>query len=70
MAGTEGVIFTFRPFRKTAYAVLHPVLSECFASACDDLVRIGLMPHIKHQFVGGCVIDIMETDYEFYGTEA
>ena len=70
MSRTECIIFAFRAFRETAYAVLHPVLAEGFAAPGDDLVGVGLMADIEHQLVGRSVIYIMETDNQFHSSEA
>ena len=70
MSHSECIISALRTFRESTDSVLHPVLSESFAAACDDLVGISLMAYIKHELILRSVIHIMKSDHEFHSSEA
>ncbi len=70
MSRTECVILAFRTLGKTAYAVPHPVLTECLTPARDYFMGIRLMSHVKNDLVRRRVIDIMQPHDKFHSTEA
>ena len=70
MTCAKGIVRAFRTLRETAYAILHPVLAECLATAGDELMGIGLVTHIEDKLVLRGVIDIVKTHHKFDGTEA
>lgn len=69
MSHSERVVRAFCHLRKSADSAFAAVCAESFATAGEYLVRIGLVPDVKYEFVGRGVIDIVETDYKFDGTK-
>ena len=60
MSTCERVILAFLWARERLYAVQLAVGAEAVASSREDLVAIGLMPHVPHYAVVGGVEDIMQ----------
>ena len=70
MTCSEGVVRALVTARKAADAVVFPVLLEGFAAAGQDLVRIGLVPHVPHDFVFGGVEYVVDGHGDFHGAQA
>ena len=48
----------------------HTVGGELLTAACQNLMSVGLMPHVPHDAVIGCVEDIMQSHRQFHYAQA
>ena len=60
MAGSEGVVLALCGIGEAAQAVQFAVVVKLVAPARQDLVGIGLVPHVPHQTVVGRVEHIVQ----------
>ena len=69
MTDSEGVEFTFTPVRKGGQAAGLAHGQHSFATSCQNLVGVGLMPHIPDQPVFGCIEDVVQRNGEFHNAQ-
>ena len=69
MTDSKGVEFTFTPVRKGGQAAGLAHGQHTFATSCQNLVGVGLMPHIPDQPVFGCIEGIVQRDGEFHNAQ-
>ena len=69
VAGTEGIVFALAAPRKPGQTILMTQTGHLIPSPGQDLVWIGLVPHIPDQPVPGCVEDVMQRDGQFHHTQ-
>lgn len=65
MRSTEGVIFAFGATGEPREATGLAQRADAIATACQNLVRIGLMPNVPNEFVGGRIENVMQGHGEF-----
>ena len=70
MSAAEGVVFAFLREREWAQSAQFPVGAELFATSSEDFMTIGLMPHVPHNPVTGCVEHIMQGYGQLHYTQA
>ena len=51
MTGIKGVALTLRPLRKAAHAAVFTQLIKSFPAPGQELMRIGLMPHVPDDLI-------------------
>jgi hypothetical protein len=68
--GSERIVRTFIPVRESAQAAAFTVVPKGFFPARENLVRVGLVPHIEYELVVRSVEYIVQTGDEFHRTEA
>ena len=70
VANTEGVVFTFRPFREPGQAILAADAAHLFPAPGQDLVGVGLVAYIPDQPIFGGIEDIVQGDGQFQNAQA
>ncbi len=66
MAAGERVVFTLKRTRKRKNATKLAIGAETVASACENLVAVGLMTYIPYDTVVGRVEHIVECHRQFH----
>ena len=69
MSHVEGVVRTLLSFRETADSSPLAKRVEAPLPAGDDLVGVGLMPHVPDEAVPRRVEDVVEGEREFYRSQ-
>ena len=70
VAGDERIVGALFGVGEAADAAELAEGAEGLAPTGEDLVRVGLVPDVPHDAVGGRVEDVMQGHVEFYGAEA
>ena len=70
MTATKGVVGALVHARETAQSVELALREEGLATPRDDLVGVGLMPHIPHELILGRIEDIVQRRSQLHCTEA
>lgn len=69
MSHTKCVIFTFASFWKTRDTALRPIRVKYISATSQNLVSIGLMPHIPDELIIWRVKYIMQRDRQLHHSQ-
>src|SRR5215471_8790138 len=70
MSHTKCVVLTLRSFRKTTQSFVFTIGDEIVAATRKNFMAISLVANIPNQLVIWRIINIMESNSEFYSTQA
>ena len=70
MSGSESVEGAFLNAGESAYSLSRSLGAEGFPAACQNLVGIGLMPHVEDYLVIWGIEDVVRTHNQFHASQA